>query len=106
LIHRFESKIKLKELKTIYINEIIKDHSVEFIKGIYEGERGSFKLTTGYTDRYGCVCEIFEKDPYNYYFVENVYVVRDAYCEDLENEIEEDEDIVGFFYRHDIKVYC
>lgn len=40
------------------INSIIKGQSVEFIKGDYQGERGTFKRITGYTDKYGCVCEI------------------------------------------------
>ena len=42
----------------MYINEIVKGQSVEFIKGDYEGERGTFKRIIGYTDTYGCVCEI------------------------------------------------
>ena len=51
--------------------------------------------------------EEYEKDPDNHYLVENIHAVRDAYCKDLEESNEGDEereeDLPGFFKRHGIK---
>ncbi|MDD4000117.1 MAG: hypothetical protein PHX62_04395 [Bacilli bacterium] len=47
--------------------------------------------------------EEFENDASKIYFVENIYDVRDAYYNDLENGSTEDEDVMGFFNRHGIK---
>jgi len=44
----------------------------------------------------------FEENPEGY-LVENIYLVRDAYYSDLENNIKKDEDIIGFLNRHNIK---
>ncbi len=46
----------------------------------------------------------FNIDPANHFLVENIYQVRDAYYQDLENNIEvKEEDICGFLDRHGIK---
>jgi len=38
------------------------------------------------------------------YLVKNIYKVRDAYCQDLENSYSfEDEDLPGFLNRHGIE---
>lgn len=37
------------------------------------------------------------------YLVENIYLVRDAYYSDLENNICKDENIIEFLNRHNIK---
>lgn len=42
----------------MYINSIVKGQAVEFTKGDFKGEQGTFKAITGYTDLYGCVCKI------------------------------------------------
>ena len=42
----------------LYINNIVKGESVKFIKGDFKNKTGIFKRITGYTDGYGCVCEI------------------------------------------------
>ena len=48
----------------------------------------------------------FGKDPDSHYLVENILAVRDAYCKDLEESAEaeeNEEDLPGFFERHGIK---
>ena len=46
----------------------------------------------------------FQKDPDNIILVDDIYKVRDAYYNDLENGVnDEDEDIYGFLDRHGIE---
>ena len=52
----------------------------------------------GITDDRGKI----EENPEGY-LVENIYLVRDAYYSDLENNVAKDEDIIGFLNRHNIK---
>lgn len=40
------------------INNIVRNKKVEFVKGEFKGQTGTFLTVTGYTDGYGCVCRI------------------------------------------------
>jgi len=46
----------------------------------------------------------YANDPDNYYLVENIYTVRDAFYSDIENNIDkEGETLEEFFSRHNIE---
>ena len=48
--------------------------------------------------------EEYQKDIDNFYLVEDIHKVRDAFYSDFENGIDiEDEDLPGFFDRHSIE---
>lgn len=47
---------------------------------------------------------VYETDPNNHYLVEDIHKVRDAFYNDLENDINiEDEWVTGLFDRYGIK---
>lgn len=46
----------------MYINGIVYGEVIEFTKGDFKGQRGTFRGITGYTAGYGCVCQVLIKD--------------------------------------------
>ena len=85
-----EEENKKKEEIAMMTYEELMNRAWQFIEGI------SWLITDDKAE--------FEKDPDHLVLVDDIYKVRDAYYDDLENGYEdEDEDIYGFLDRHGIE---